>query len=88
VSDLVRAIQSRGVPYEASPSGRWVKLLTPHGEVVYLQEYAWSNDCRKHYLVFTSRNDIGSQRMVANLDEAVSLALAEWARITEQLVTR
>lgn len=79
-TDLVQAIQSRGVPYEASSSGRWVKLLTPHGDGIYLQEYSWSEDCRKHYLIFSSQAGGASQQMVGSLDEALALGIREWAR--------
>ena len=80
MSALVQAIQTRGVPYEASPSGRWVKLITPRGEGVYLEEYSWDDNCQKHYLVFTPGTAGVAQRMVSSLDEALALGLREWAR--------
>ena len=41
---LVRAAQGAGLPFENSPTGRWVRLAGQSG-VVYVVQDAWGDGC-------------------------------------------
>jgi|GEM_PF-3204858 hypothetical protein len=78
MSRLLEAVRTMGCPYEASSSGRWAKILLP-GHTIYLQEYAWDNNCVRHYLVYHCCPDHPSeaQRFVS-LEEALQHGVLPW----------
>ena len=41
MSDLVKTASSLGMPFEASPSGRWIRLESPAGRFVYVIQKPW-----------------------------------------------
>jgi hypothetical protein len=57
---------------ECDPTGRWVSFAAVDGRTIYLQRYAWDEECRPHYLVVATagEGEVEQHRFV-RLDEAV-----------------
>jgi hypothetical protein len=57
---------------ESDPTGRWVSFSALDGRTIYLQRYAWDEECQPHYLLVASAGDGEvEQRRFVRLDEAV-----------------
>ncbi len=67
---LVQVAQAAGLPFEASPSGRWIRLAGRNG-VVYVVQDAWSDGC---LLLHVSGQDEGRSEHFLNVELAVVAA--------------
>jgi hypothetical protein len=70
--DEVRALWPDAPVAEADPAGRWLSFADRDGRTVYLQRYAWDENCRPHYLLVTARGEGAvEQRRFVDLVEAI-----------------
>ncbi len=67
---LVQAAQAAGLPFEASPTGRWIRLAGRNG-VVYLVQDAWSDGC---LLLHVSGEEEGRSEHFLRTEPAVMAA--------------
>lgn len=80
MSSLVEAARATGLMFDASDSGRWVRLWGPSGGQVYVAEYSWDEDCEKHYVLFRAREDVETDRPTTkymHMQEAITAALRQ-----------
>jgi hypothetical protein len=66
VVDEVLALWPQAPVVEQDPAGRWVSFLASDGRTIYLERYAWDENCRPHYLVVATRGEgaVEQQRFV------------------------
>lgn len=73
IDAAVRALWPDAPVRAADDAGRWLRAEGADGASVYLQVYAWSDDCRPHYLVArVIRGGAVDQQRFVCLDEAVA----------------
>jgi len=70
LAPLVRAAQQAGLPFESSPTGRWIRLAGQQG-VAYVVQDAWGEGC---LLMDVDRHDGSRTEHFLKVEPAVQAA--------------